>query len=105
MKTSELKELIKECVREVYEEEEPMVGDDPFEDEDDVEQDDVVDGEQEDFADEEPGDNMTDVEADADTLRSAGWGDDESYGPSASEMYELKKAIKEIINEVLNERR
>jgi len=28
----------------------------------------------------EPDDNMTDVEADADTLRSAGWGTDEDYG-------------------------
>jgi hypothetical protein len=30
--------------------------------------------------DDEPGDNMTDVEADADTLASAGWGSDEDYG-------------------------
>jgi hypothetical protein len=28
----------------------------------------------------EPEDNMTDVEADADTLASAGWGTDEDYG-------------------------
>lgn len=28
----------------------------------------------------EPDDNMTDVEADADTLASAGWGTDEDYG-------------------------
>jgi hypothetical protein len=30
--------------------------------------------------DSEPSDGMTDVEADADTLRSAGWGTDEDYG-------------------------
>jgi hypothetical protein len=30
--------------------------------------------------DEEPEDNMTDVEADADTLKSIGWGTDEDYG-------------------------
>jgi len=30
--------------------------------------------------DDEPGDGMTDVEADADTLASAGWGTDEDYG-------------------------
>lgn len=30
--------------------------------------------------DDEPGDGMTDVEADADTLKSAGWGTDEDYG-------------------------
>ena len=29
---------------------------------------------------EEFGDGMTDVEADADTLRNAGWGTDEDYG-------------------------
>jgi len=28
----------------------------------------------------EPEDNMSDVEADADTLRSCGWGTDEDYG-------------------------
>lgn len=28
-------------------------------------------------------DNMTDVEADADTLKSAGWGTDEDYGGEA----------------------
>ncbi len=28
----------------------------------------------------EPSDNMTDAEADADTLASAGWGTDEDYG-------------------------
>jgi hypothetical protein len=32
------------------------------------------------FEDEERGDGMTDVEADADTLRNAGWGTDEDYG-------------------------
>lgn len=30
--------------------------------------------------DEEPDGNMSDVEADADTLKSAGWGTDEDYG-------------------------
>lgn len=30
--------------------------------------------------DEMPDDGMTDAEADADTLRSAGWGTDEDYG-------------------------
>lgn len=30
--------------------------------------------------DSEPSDGMTDVEADADTLRCAGWGTDEDYG-------------------------
>jgi len=30
--------------------------------------------------DDEIGDGMSDVEADADTLRSAGWGTDEDYG-------------------------
>lgn len=30
--------------------------------------------------DDEPSDNMTDVEADADTLASAGYGTDEDYG-------------------------
>ena len=29
---------------------------------------------------EPPDDNMSDVEADADTLRSCGWGTDEDYG-------------------------
>lgn len=32
------------------------------------------------FEDEEHEDNMSDVEADADTLASAGWGTDEDYG-------------------------
>lgn len=32
------------------------------------------------YDDEEYGDGMTDVEADADTLRNAGWGTDEDYG-------------------------
>ena len=36
--------------------------------------------EAEESRDEEPGDNMTDAEADADTLASAGWGTDEDYG-------------------------
>lgn len=35
--------------------------------------------EPEEYYDDEPMD-MTDVEADADTLRSAGWGTDEDYG-------------------------
>jgi hypothetical protein len=31
------------------------------------------------YSDDEVGDGMTDAEADADTLRSAGWGTDEDY--------------------------
>ena len=31
------------------------------------------------FVDDEPPENMTDVEADADVLRSCGWGNDEDY--------------------------
>jgi len=38
------------------------------------------DGDDDDFIGDEPEDNMTDVEADADTLRSAGYGTDEDYG-------------------------
>lgn len=36
--------------------------------------------EYEDYEPDEPSDGMTDVEADADTLRSAGMGTDEDYG-------------------------
>ena len=35
---------------------------------------------EQDYYDDEPDDNMSDVEADADTLRSAGFGTDEDYG-------------------------
>jgi hypothetical protein len=42
--------------------------DDPF----------MVDAEE--YFPDEPDDGMTDVEADADTLASAGWGTDEDYG-------------------------
>lgn len=34
----------------------------------------------------EDGDNLSDVEADAMTLRDAGMGTDEDYGPAASEI-------------------
>jgi len=33
-----------------------------------------------DYIEDEPGDGMTDAEADADTLKSAGYGTDEDYG-------------------------
>jgi hypothetical protein len=41
---------------------------------------DWADAENEMNADPEIGDGMTDAEADADVLRSAGWGTDEDYG-------------------------
>jgi hypothetical protein len=37
------------------------------------------------YDDEEYGDGMTDVEADADTLRNCGWGTDEDYGYQGEE--------------------
>lgn len=42
--------------------------------------------EDEDFIDDEPP-GMTDVEADADTLASAGWGTDEDYGYYGDDCY------------------
>lgn len=37
--------------------------------------------------DDEVGDGMTDAEADADVLRSAGWGTDEDYGDFGGDRY------------------
>jgi len=47
---------------------------------------DDMDGER--FDDEDDGDNMTDAEADADTLRSAGFGTDEDYGSFGGGFYD-----------------
>jgi hypothetical protein len=41
-----------------------------------------VEVDQEDLEDEDYEDGMSDAEADADTLRSAGWGTDEDYNPA-----------------------
>ena len=53
------------------------------------------------FEQDEPHD-MTDVEADADTLASAGYGTDEDYGGDI-DMYEVKKAIKKLVTECIRE--